>query len=101
MLNTIYLEVPIMAISLTSLPVTLNNLYMQSKRTSVEGTNKAMFVLQLLSSILWITLGVLTKQWFMLLAASNNIVQTICILYIINRLNKNRKARQNYEECNG
>jgi len=101
MLNTIYLEVPIMAISLTSLPVTLNNLYMQSKGTSVEGTNKAMFVLQLLSSILWITLGVLTKQWFMLLAASNNIVQTICILYIINRLNKNREARQNYEECNG
>jgi len=41
-----------------------------------------MFVLQLLSSALWVTLGVMTKQWFMLLAASNNIVQTICILYV-------------------
>jgi len=98
MFNTIYFEVPITAISLTSLPVTPNNLYVQSKGTIVEGTNKAMFVLQLLSSISWITLGVLTKQWFMLLAASNNIVQTICILYIIDRLNKNREARENDDE---
>jgi len=58
-----------------------------------------MFVLQLLSSALWVTLGVMTKQWFMLLAASNNIVQTICILYVIDRLNKDIKARKNnFEE---
>ena len=94
-MNTIYFEVPIMAISLISLPVTLNNLYMQSKGTVVVGTNRAMFFLQLLSSILWITLGIITKQWFMLLAATNNIVQTICILYVIDRLNKNIEARKN------
>ena len=94
-MNTIYFEVPIMAISLISLPVTLNNLYMQSKGTVVVGTNRAMFFLQLLSSSLWITLGIITKQWFMLLAATNNIVQTICILYVIDRLNKNIEAQKN------
>ena len=101
MFNTIYLEVPIMAISLISLPVTLNNLYMQSRRTVAVGTNKAMFVLQLFSSGLWITLGVLTKQWFMLLAASNNVVQTICILYVIDRLNKERLAKKDDYEDEG
>jgi len=98
MFNTIYFEVPIMTISLISLPVTLNNLYMQSKRTVVVGTNKTMFVMQLLSSALWVTLGVITKQWFMLLAASNNIVQTICILYVIDRLNKDIEERKNDSE---
>jgi len=95
MFNTIYFEVPIMAISLISLPVTLNNLYMQSRGTVVVGTNKAMFFLQFLSSSLWITLGIITKQWFMLLAATNNIVHTICILYVIDCLNKNLEARKN------
>jgi len=54
--------------------------------------------MQLLSSALWVTLGVITKQWFMLLAASNNIVQTICILYVIDRLNKDIEERKNDSE---
>jgi hypothetical protein len=94
MVNTIYFEIPIMAISLISLPVTLNNIFMQSRHKVVVGTKKTMFVLQLLSSSLWITLGVMNKQWFMLLSASNNIVQTLCILYVIDCMNKEIAANK-------
>jgi len=80
MLNTLVFEIHIMIICLVSLPVTLNNVYMQSKGKVVVGTKKTMFVWQLISGSLWITLGVLTKQWFMLLSALYNIFQTFCIL---------------------
>jgi hypothetical protein len=88
-----------MAISLISLPVTLNNIYMQTKHKVSVGTKKTMFVLQLFSSSLWITLGVMNKQWFMLLSASNNIVQTICILYLISELNNELKREHEEDEA--
>jgi len=91
-MNTLYFEIPIMMISLISLPITLNNIYMQSRGTVQVGTKKTMFALSFISSSLWITLGIITKQWFILLSASNNILQTTCILYLINIMQRRRDA---------
>ena len=92
-MNTLYLEIPIMMISLINLPITLNNIYMQSRGAVQVETKKTMFALSIISSCLWIILGIINKQWFMLLSASNNILQLTCILYLINTMQRKRDAK--------
>ena len=87
-----------MMISLINLPITLNNIYMQSRGTVQVETKKTMFALSCISSSLWIILGIINRQWFMLLSASNNILQMTCILYLINSMQRKRDA--NYLERN-
>jgi len=91
-MNTLYFEIPIMMISLISLPITLNNIYMQSRGTVQVETKKTMFALSFISSSLWIVLGIINKQWFMFLSASNHILQITCILYLINTMQRRRDA---------
>jgi len=86
-MQDIFLEVPIMIISLISLPMVLNDIYKQYYKLSAVRTKKTIFIMQFMSSSMWIILGVMNKQWFMLLSATNNILQTMTILYYIHRIN--------------
>jgi hypothetical protein len=86
-MQDIFLEVPIMIISLISLPIVLVDIYKQYYHKSIVSTKKTLFIMQLISSSMWIILGVMNKQWFMLLSATNNILQSIVILFYIHRIN--------------
>jgi len=86
-MQDIFLEVPIMIISLISLPIVLVDIYKQYYHKSIVSTKKTLFIMQLISSLMWIILGVMNKQWFMLLSATNNILQSIVILFYIHRIN--------------
>jgi len=86
-MQDIFLEVPVMIISLLSLPIVLNDIYKQYYKLSAVRTKKTLFIMQFMSSSMWIILGVMNKQWFMLLLATNNILQTMTILYYIHRIN--------------
>ena len=67
---------------------------MQSRGMVQIETKKTMFALSFISSSLWIVLGIINKQWFMLLSASNHILQIICILYLINTMQRKRNAKK-------
>jgi len=92
-MNTLYFEVPIMLIGLMNLTITLNNIYMQSRGTVQVETKKTMFALSFISSSLGIILGIINKQWFILLSASNYILQITCILYLINTMQRKPDAK--------
>ena len=87
-MQDIFLEIPILVIALFSLPLVLNDIYMQYTGRSVVSTKKTLFIMQFMSSMLWITLGVMNKQWFMLLSATNNIIQIVLIIYYVHRINE-------------
>jgi len=78
-----------MIISLFSLPIKLNGVYIQVEpRIQVEvGTKKTTCFLQLISSSLWIMLGVVKEQWFMSLLSTNNTIQYIFLLHVIDQIN--------------
>jgi len=90
-MQDIFLEIPILLISLFSLPIVLNDIYMQYKGNSVVCTKKTLFIMQFISSSFWITLGIMNKQWFMLLSSTNNIIQTMSIIYYVSRIREQRE----------
>ena len=90
-MQDIFLEIPILLISLFSLPIVLNDIYMQYKDKSVVCTKKTLFIMQFISSSFWITLGIMNKQWFMLLSSTNNIIQTMSIIYYVSRIREQRE----------
>ena len=93
-MQDIFLEVPILVIALFSLPLVLNDIYMQHKGNSNVSTKKSLFIMQFTSSILWISLGIMNKQWFMLLSATNNIIQVVLIIYYVHRIQERQTQHE-------
>ena len=87
-MQDIFLEIPILVILLFSLPLVLNDIYMQYKGRSTISTKKNLFIMQFTSSMMWITLGIMNKQWFMLLSATNSIIQIVLIIYYVHCINE-------------
>lgn len=93
-MSQVWIEIPILIISLGMYPYLLSKTYLEyKKRIFLEHQNSKIvchetkksngstfFVVQLFVSILWCIFSIMTEQWFILLTSTNNIITISVIL---------------------